>query len=170
QTVLNAVVVSAQEQVATLPLLTADEQDLILSSWNNTRTAYPNRSSLHRLFEAQVELAPDSIALVFQDEQLSFACLNQRANQLACYLLMQGIAPHTLIGVALGRSLDLVIAILAILKVGGAYVPLDPSYPMERLAYMLKDTNAPVLLTHQHLQARLPYHQARIICLDTIWS
>lgn len=125
---------------------------------------------IHQLFEAQVEQTPEAIAVVFEDEQLTYRELNQRANQLAHYLLGLGVRPEVLVGICLERSLNLVVGLLAILKAGGAYVPLDPAYPKERLAFMLADTQAPVVLTQAHLVEGLPAHQARVVCLDADWE
>src|SRR5262249_48676900 len=127
----------------------------------------PRQHCFHELFEAQVHRAADAPAVVFENEQLTYGQLNVRANQLAHYLHMHGVGPETRVGIFLERSLDLVVAVLAVLKAGGAYVPLDPPYPRQRLAFMLEDVGASVLLVHSCLRQQLPVRAAQVICLDT---
>jgi amino acid adenylation domain-containing protein len=125
---------------------------------------------IHELFEEQVQRTPDATAVVFEDYQLTYSELNRRANRLAHYLRCQGVAREVLVAICLERSLEIPIAIMAILKAGGAYVPLDPDFPRARLAFVLDDLNAPILLTIDRLVSRLPEHSAHVICLDTSWS
>jgi amino acid adenylation domain-containing protein len=125
---------------------------------------------IHELFEQQVELTPAAVAVEFQGEELSYLELNKRANQLAHYLRALGVGPDVLVGLCMERSLEMLVALLGILKAGGAYVSLDRTYPGQRLALMLKDTQAPVLLTQQRLVTYLPEHEARVVCLDTDWE
>jgi amino acid adenylation domain-containing protein/non-ribosomal peptide synthase protein (TIGR01720 family) len=167
QTLLEAIVANPQQRVSELPLLTATERHTLLVEWNNTFAEYPFDKCIHQLFEAQVEQTPDAVALVFQDQQLTYDELNSRANQLAHHLRSLGVGPDGLVGLCLERSLEMVVGVLGILKAGGAYVPLDPAYPSERLAFMLEDTQVEVLLTQQSLVEKLPSHQARVLCLDT---
>ena len=122
--------------------------------------------SVTQLFEAQVKQTPDEIAVVFEEQQLTYGELNIKANQLAHYLQNLGVKPEVLVGICVERSLEMVIGLLAILKAGGAYVPLDPAYPAERLAYMLSDSQASVLLTQSQLASSLPAYQGHVICLD----
>ncbi|NEQ30350.1 MAG: amino acid adenylation domain-containing protein [Leptolyngbya sp. SIO4C5] len=168
QVLLTGMVAQPQQPIAALPLLTLSERQTILSTWNNTRVDYPQRC-LHRQIERQVEQTPAAIALSFASQHLTYQELNSRANQLAYYLQAHGVLPDTPVGLCFERSLDLVVAILAVLKAGGAYVPLDPSYPSERLAFMLQDSQVPLLLTHSQLVATLPKHSATTICLDQGW-
>ena len=107
--------------------------------WTDTTVAYPRETCVHELFEQQVERTPDAVAVVFEDQELTYRELNERANQLAHYLRSRGVGPGTLVGLCLDRSLDLVVGILGILKAGGAYVPLDAEYPPPRLEFMLAD-------------------------------
>ena len=109
--------------------------------------------TLSELFEEQVERTPDQMAVVFEEQSLTYRQLNEKANQLAHYLRAEGVKTETLVAISLERSLDLMIGLLAILKAGGAYVPCDPSYPVERLQFMLEDTQAPLLLTQSSLQS-----------------
>jgi amino acid adenylation domain-containing protein len=150
-------------------LLSPNEQQQVLVEWNNTATTYPNHSCIHQLFEQQVNLTPDAVAVAFEEQTLTYQALNRRANQLAHYLQQLGVGPEVRVGLCLERSLDMVIALLAILKAGGAYVPLDPQYPQERLAFMLADARASVLLTQTSLRAQLPPTNAAVICLDNDW-
>ncbi|MDZ8136607.1 MAG: amino acid adenylation domain-containing protein [Nostoc sp. DedQUE04] len=169
-TLLEGIVANPQAKLSDLPLLTADELHQQLVEWNNTQVEYPQQQCIHQLFEAQVERTPDAVAVVFEDKQLTYYELNARANQLAHYLQRLGVKPEVLVGICVERSLSMVISLLAILKAGGAYVPIDPNYPQERLAYMLFDTQLPILLTQQSLVEQLPTHKAHIVCLDTHWD
>jgi non-ribosomal peptide synthetase component F len=167
---LGGLVANSEQRLSKLPLLTEAERYQLLVEWNDTQVSYPQDACLHQLFQAQVDRSPDSVALVFGNEQLTYRELNHRANQLAHYLQKLGVGPEVLIGVFMERSLEMVISLYGILKAGGAYVPLDPEYPPERVAFMVKDTQIPVLLTQQRLVARLPEHEARVICLDSDWA
>lgn len=147
--------------------MSAAERHKILVEWNNTQADYPFDKCIHQLFEEQVERTPNAIAVVFENEQLTYEELNYRANQLAHYLQSLGVKPEVFVGICVERSLEMVVGLLAILKAGGAYVPLDPTYPKERLAFMLADAQVPVLLTQEKLVEDLPEHQAQIVCLET---
>ncbi|QLE39379.1 amino acid adenylation domain-containing protein [Nostoc sp. C052] len=153
----------------TLPILKESEKHLLIE-WNQTQTDYPQQACIHQLFEAQVEKTPDAVALIFNNQHLTYKDLNIRANQLAQHLQSLGVGTETLIGICIERSLEMVVALLAILKAGGAYVPLDPGYPQERLAFMLSDTKVSVLLTQKELVTKLPIHTAFVICLDADWN
>ncbi|MDJ0729380.1 MAG: amino acid adenylation domain-containing protein, partial [Crocosphaera sp.] len=157
--------------ITQLPLLTAWEEKQLLVDWNNTQTDYPQDKCIHQLFEEQVKRTPNAVALVFENQQLTYEQLNQKANQLAHFLLQNyQITPDTLVGLCVERSLEMVIGILGILKAGGAYVPLDPNYPTERLKFMLEDSQVRVLLTQETLLESLPQNQAQLICLDKQWE
>ena len=145
QTILEAVAENPGERVSVLPILTEVERRRVLVEWNETRAEYP-RTCVHRLFEEQVLRSPEAIALVYEDRQLTYAELNATANRLAHGLRSFGVGPNVLVGICIERSLEMVVGLLAILKAGGAYAPLDPVYPQERLAFMLADLQAPVLL------------------------
>ncbi len=153
----------------TLPILKKSENNLLIE-WNHTQTDYPQQASIHQLFEAQVEKTPDAVALIFNNQHLTYRDLNHRANQLAKHLQSLGVGTEILVGICIERSLEMVVALLAILKAGGAYVPLDPGYPQERLAFMLSDTQVSVLLTQKELVTKLPTHTALVICLDADWN
>lgn len=125
---------------------------------------------VQELFEAQVKQSPDAVALIFENTQITYQQLNQQANQLAHFLQTLGVGPEVLVGVFLERSPTMIISLLAVLKAGGGYVPLDPSYPSDRLAFILQDTQLPVILTQLPLQPQLPAHTATVVCLDTDWT
>jgi len=169
KTLLTSIIAHPTGQLRDLQLLTAQESYQLLTEWNNTEIKYPQQQSIHQLFETQVERTPDAIAVVFQDQKLTYYELNAKANQLAHYLQKLGVRPEVLVGICLERSLDMVIGLLGIIKAGGAYVPLDPNYPSERLSYMLTDANFEVLLTQQSILESLPSHTAQMVCLDTDW-
>jgi non-ribosomal peptide synthetase component F len=170
QILLEAVVADPQARLKDLPLLTEAERHQILVEWNDNKADFPQDKCIHQLFEEQVAKSPEAVAVVFEDQQLTYAQLNAKANQLAHHLRSLGVKPDTLVAICVERSLEMVIGLLGILKAGGAYVPLDPDYPAERLVYMLQDTAAPVLLTQGRLKERLPAHQARTVCLDEDWE
>ncbi|MBO0797389.1 MAG: amino acid adenylation domain-containing protein, partial [Blastocatellia bacterium] len=167
---LEGAVDDPDRPISELPLLTRAERRRILYIWNDTVSGYPRDKCVHELFEAQVERRPDAVALVVEEEQLTYRELNRRANQLAGYLGKLGVGPETPVGFCLERSPEMVVGILGILKAGGTYVPLDPAYPKERLAFMLEDTRAEVLLVQQGLSEQLPEHQARVVRIDADWK
>jgi amino acid adenylation domain-containing protein len=134
--------------VGCLPLLSNAERQQVLVEWNATETDYPNDQCIHQLVEAQAEQTPEAVALVFEEQSLSYAELNIRANRLAHHLIDLGIRPDDRVAIGVERSLAMVVGLLAILKAGGAYVPLDPAYPEERLAFMLEDSAPVALLVH----------------------
>jgi amino acid adenylation domain-containing protein len=170
EVLLEGIVNNPQQPINYLPLLTETELGQLLF-WNQTQTDYPLNQTLVNLFEATVEKNPNNLALVFESQSLTYEQLNQKANQLAHYLIKNyQIQPDTLIGICVERSLEMVIGVLGILKAGGAYVPIDPNYPPERIEFMLEDSGASVLLTQsfltdQLLRARLEY-PPQVIYLD----
>ncbi len=170
QTLLLGMVADPQQCLRELPLLTENEQHQLLTEWNNTQADYPQDKCIHQLFASQVEKTPDAIAVVFQEQSLTYKELNQRANQLAHYLQKLGVKPEVLVGICVERSIEMIIALLAILKAGGAYVPLDPNFPSKRLSFMVEDSQIAVLLTQQNLLTTLPVSSAKTICLDRDWE
>lgn len=170
QTLIAGIVANPDEKVADLPLLTTKERHKLLVEWNQTQADYPEQSCIHQLFAAQVESEPDSVAVIFAEEQITYRELNARANQLARHLQTLGVGPDVLVGICIERSLEMIVALLAILKAGGAYVPLDTAYPQQRLSLMLADSQVTVLLNQQHLLAQLPEHQASVVCIDRDWK
>ena len=139
--------------VSRLNVLAEAERRQVLYEWNDTQAELPDKS-VAELFEEQVELRPEALAVVHGEERLTYRELNRRANQMAHYLRRLGVGPEQRVGIALERSVELVVAMLATLKAGGAYVPLDPEYPVERLRFMLEDSAPVVLLTQSEEQER----------------
>jgi amino acid adenylation domain-containing protein len=170
QTLLEGIVANPERKVSELPLLTEAERHQLLVEWNDTKREYPRDKCIHDLFEEQAEKTPDAVAIVFEDEQLTYRELNGKANQLAHHLRTLGVGPEVLVGICVERSVEMVVGLLGILKAGGAYVPLDPEYPKERVAFMLEDTKASVLLTQERLLGDLPEPDGRVICLDRDWA
>ena len=167
---LEGIAANSKQSISELPLLIQDERQQLLVEWNNTFAEYPQDKCIHQLFEEQVERSPDAVAIVFEGEQLTYRELNARANQLAHYLQTLSVGAEVLVGICVERSIDMIVGLLGVLKAGGAYVPIDSAYPEERIAYMLDDSQLPVLLTQKKLVASLPKHQARVICLDADWE
>ena len=170
QTLLSGMVDDPNQPVSRLPLLTQPECDQLLVRWNDTACEYPRTRCVHELFELQAERTPEAPALVFGGEDLTFAQLNHRSNQLARYLQKLGVGPDVLVGLCVERSVEMVVGLLGILKAGGAYVPLDPSYPAERLAFMLADARPAVLLTVQRLRQQEDSASLETVCLDADWE
>nr|WP_275899245.1 non-ribosomal peptide synthetase [Pyxidicoccus caerfyrddinensis] len=166
----EALVARPDAALASAPLLTPAERQQVLMDFQGRSEAYPRDVCLHTLIEDQARRTPDAEAVRFEDQALTYAQLDERASRLAAYLRHLGAGRESLVGVCLERSLDLMVALLGILKSGAAYVPLDPAYPRERLAGMLEDCAAPVLLTHRHLLGVLPAHASRTVCLDEDWA
>ena len=167
KTLLEGIAVNPEQRLSELPMLSDAERRQLLFEWNDTHREYPQQTCVHELFEQHATRTPDQTAAVFEDTEMSFAELNRKANQLAHYLQALGIKPDMRVGICLERSLEMLIGILGVLKAGGAYVPLDPLYPQQRLAFMLEDSQAPVLLTERHVMECLPEHSAHVVCLDT---
>ncbi|ONH53354.1 non-ribosomal peptide synthetase [Pseudomonas cedrina subsp. cedrina] len=159
QQLLQALTLPQTERLADLPSLPSAQRQLIVEGWNATAREYPLQCGVHQLIEDQVALTPQAPALVSGAQRLSYAELNRRANRLAHRLIEAGVGPDVLVGLAVERSIEMVVGLLAVLKAGGAYVPLDPEYPRERLAYMLDDSGVKLLLTQAHLLEQLPIPQ-----------
>ncbi|HLQ37998.1 MAG TPA: condensation domain-containing protein, partial [Planctomycetota bacterium] len=175
---LEAAVADASRPIGSLAILEPQERATILQGWNDTaheleghELAAPGIApmTLPALFAAQAARTPDATAVVFEDRELTYAALDAHANRLAQHLQSLGVGPETVVGLCVERSPEMVVGLLGILKAGGAYLPLDPAYPRERLAFMLEDARAPVLLTHSALLDQLPAHGARVVRLDADW-
>ena len=149
QTLLIAITENPDQQLSRLPILTEAERQQVLVEWNQTAHDYPHDKCLHELVEAQVERVPERVAVVCENRELTYREFNSRANQLAHYLRTRGVGPNVRVGICLPPSFDFAVAVLAVLKSGGACVPLDPNYPQERLAYMLQDVEAGLLVTQK---------------------
>jgi non-ribosomal peptide synthetase component F len=170
QTLLAGIAADPTQRLSQLPLLPEAERRQLLVEWNTTQTAYPHETCVHELVAAQAARTPDYVAIVYEGDCLTYRELNVRANQLAHYLRRHGVGPDVPVGLCMERSLDMLVGVLGILKAGAAYVPLDPAYPQARVAFMLEDSGAPVLLTHRPVLPALPEHQARVVRVDTDWE
>ena len=166
-TMVESFVVNADVSISQLPVMTECERDHLLNGFSKAKVDFPRDKCIHELFEVQAQLNPNAIALVYEEQTLSYQELNKKSNQLAHYLISHGVVPDTLVGICVERSLEMVIGLLGILKAGGAYVPLDPSYPKDRLSYMLEDSGVEILLTQQNLLEQLPLTKQQTICIDT---
>ena len=169
--VLDVVTRAPQTPLHAIDILTPEDKAQLLA-WNDTEAEYPQDQTVVELFEAQVDQTPEATAVVFEGQALSYAELDKQANQVAHALIEQGIQPDTLVGLCVPRSLEMVVGLLGILKAGGAYVPLDPDYPQDRLAFMVQDSSAPVVLSHSAVLDRLPPSQATVLQLDqpALWA
>jgi natural product biosynthesis luciferase-like monooxygenase protein len=163
---LSALAADPERALWALPLLGEEERRRVLVEWNATQREIPEGVCIHERIEAQVERTPDAVALICQGVELTYRALNERANRVAYQLRSLGVGPDVLVGLCVERSLEMVVALLAVHKAGGAYVPLDPTYPAERLAFMLEDSCAPVLLVQERLREKLPAYGGRILSLE----
>ncbi|TKI00830.1 amino acid adenylation domain-containing protein, partial [Bacillus wiedmannii] len=146
--------------------LTAEEQILLLEEWNHTQVNYSAEGMIHTIFEEQVKKTPEAIAAIYENEQITYKELEKRANQLAHYLQKHGVGPESLVGVYMERSLQMMIALLGILKSGAAYVPLDPTYPESRLRYILEDAGIEVLVTEENSESLFVSENIETICMN----
>ncbi len=153
-----------------LEILDDGERARVLEEFNQTAAPYPDEVCIQRLFEEQVERTPDRVALTFENQNLTYAQLNARANQLAHYLRARAVGPEVLVAICMERSLEMVVALLGVLKAGGAYLPIDPAYPRERLAFVLENARAQVLLTTEPLREHMPDQGVQLVCLDSDWE
>ncbi|MEQ1862554.1 MAG: amino acid adenylation domain-containing protein [Chthoniobacteraceae bacterium] len=165
-TLLESIAANPRQRLGDLPILTADEQRQLIREWNPRATVDAPEKTLHQLFAGQAARTPDAVAVCCDDARLTYAELDRRAAQLAHHLRALGVGPEVIVGLCVERSLDLVVGVLGILKAGGAYLPIDLAYPPGRLAFMLDDAQAPVVVTQKPLVARLPQHGATIVCID----
>ena len=169
ETLLNGVVENPARAICDLPALSEQEQHRILVEWNATQRDYPAHESIHTLFESRAKKCPESIAASFEGRQLTFGELNRKANRLAHYLRRQGVGPEVIVGVCVERGLDMLVSLLGIMKAGGAYLPLDSEHPEQRLAFMLAEAQAPVVITQLGLRSRLPAHPCKVVQIDEDW-
>jgi amino acid adenylation domain-containing protein len=175
RTLLEGLVHDPHRRVCEIPMLTQAERRQLLVEWNSTGAEYP-QLCMHELFEAQVERAPDGIAVVFtstssgdgEEQQLTYRQLNDRAEQLARQLRSMGVKPGVLVGICMERSVEMVVALLGILKAGGAYVPIDPAYPAERVDFMIEDSAMSFLLTQDRLRDGLQQGRHRVASVEKL--
>lgn len=170
EVLLQAVLNDPEQSIASLPVLTDGEKRQLLTQWNDSSRDYPRDTCAHHLFEIQASRTPDTEALLLEKKCLTYRELNEQANQVAHYLQQVGVGPEIPVGICVKRSLEMLVGILGILKAGGVYVPLDPTFPKERLAFMLEDTAASVLLTSKPLTEKLAPNGIHVVCLDTDWE
>ncbi|PZO88509.1 MAG: hypothetical protein DI626_01615, partial [Micavibrio aeruginosavorus] len=168
--ILKSAFSSKTSLISNLVELSPLERNTLINEWNDTAVDYPLHLCIHELFEDQALKTPERIALQFEEKSITYAELDARANKLANYLMSKGVTAGTLVGVYMDRSLELVVALLGILKCGAAYAPIDPSYPEDRRAYILEASAAPVLVTQEHLLETAPAGNCTTICLDTDWD
>lgn len=152
--------------LAKIYLISEEEMKTILFGWNQTEKSFEHDHCIHQLFEAQASMRPDAVALAYRDQEISYAELNTKANQIASKLITLGAKPDSLIGIFIERSIEMMIGLLAIQKSGAAYVPLDPAYPRDRIALMITDSEASILLTHSKLKNELPANKATVVFID----
>ncbi len=168
--ILKAVVQEPELHLSAIPILSIDERDLLLNRWNATRHEHETGRCIHDLVEEQAERTPAAIAIEHKDTQISYLELNRKANQLAHTLQKRGVGPGVLVGIYMQRSINAMLGVLGVLKAGGAYVPLDPTHPAERIAFMLSDSQAGVILTDETLAEKLPENSASVLSLGDDWQ
>jgi amino acid adenylation domain-containing protein len=166
QLLVKEILADHDKRVSLLQLLTESETRTILGQWNETSVNYGAFDNLHQLFELQVELTPDAVAVVYEDECLTYGELNRQANRLAYWLRSMGVEPDGRVCVLMERSIELVIGLLGVLKAGGAYLPLDPEYPPERLSFMIRDAGAKIVLTQERFTQNVIDLNLKTLCLD----
>ncbi|HFB67606.1 MAG TPA: amino acid adenylation domain-containing protein, partial [Calditrichae bacterium] len=169
-TLLQSVVENPDERIGLLNILPEEERRKVLIEWNATEEPRPENLCAHHLFEYRVLENPDAVAVAYLGQYLSYAELNQRANQLAHYLIRAGVRPEVKVGICMDKSLEMIVSVLGVMKAGGAYVPIDPAYPQERIAYMLEDSGVPILLTSAEVRSNLPPFEGHIIAVDAEWE
>ncbi|MGZ4164958.1 MAG: non-ribosomal peptide synthetase, partial [Tumebacillaceae bacterium] len=169
-TLLESIVQAPEQRLWELELLPEAEKQLLLVEWNDNRMAVTRDKCIHQLFEDQVARTPDRCAVVYGEARMTYRELNERANQLAWHLRSLGVGPETLVGLCMERTFDLLVGVYGILKAGGAYVPLDPAYPKERIAMMMEDAQAPVIVTQAKLQVDMERLDSVVVCLDRDWD
>jgi amino acid adenylation domain-containing protein len=159
-----------QQPLSSLSPLTEAERHQLLLEWNNTESSHALERCVNHLFEEQVRRTPDAAAVAFEEEELTYRELNARANQLAHYLKRLAAGPGLLVAILMERSIDMLVALLGVLKAGGACLPLDPSYPHERTSFMLEDAGVSVLLTEERLSDEMAELKTEVVCLDRDWG
>ncbi len=168
KTLLNGIAENPDRKISDLPILTEAETKRILIEFNETEAEYPQDKCIHQLFEEQVEKTPNAVAVVFEDESITYRKLDERANQLGHYLRSLGVGPEILVGICMERSIEMIVGILGILKAGGAYVPLDPIFPHERLKIMTEESEADVVLTQSALKKSSKKEGVKTVSIDKI--
>jgi amino acid adenylation domain-containing protein len=170
RTLLEGMAVSVDARIGELEMLSEPERQQLLVEWNRTEAPYSTDKCVHRLFEEQAAKTPQAVAVIYEEERLSYGELNERANRLAWRLRDLGVGPETIVGLMVERSIEMVVALLGVLKAGGAYVPMDPGHPRERLQFMVEDTQAAVVLTQTRFAEPMRGSSAHIICVEDEWD
>ncbi|MBC7878685.1 MAG: amino acid adenylation domain-containing protein [Anaerolineales bacterium] len=165
---LQNIVADPIKPVSTYSLLSDSEREQIVMDWNQTQTDYPREFRIHDLIQEQVKRTPNAVAVQFEEKSLTYKELDKRADQVAKVLTAQGVKAGTLVGLFVNRSIEMLIGLLGVLKAGGAYLPLDPSFPSDRLAFMIEDSGASIILTQTSLLADMPENKAQVLCLDAL--
>ncbi|WP_066383167.1 non-ribosomal peptide synthetase [Anabaena sp. CA = ATCC 33047] len=168
QTLVTSAVDNPETAINQLALLNESDRHQLLVKFNDTQVDFSDQKCFHQLFTEQVARTPDNVAVIFESQQLTYAELNSRSNQLAHYLQKQGVKPEVLVGIYMNRSLDMIISLLGILKAGGAYLPIDADLPVENVSLRLQDSQTPILLTQQHLAQELEIETVNVICVDEL--
>ena len=166
ENIVNLLVSNPNSTISSIEIVTPEEKHILIKEWNNNTRPFPENKTIHQLFEQQAKKTPQNIAVAYNDQTLTFDQLNKQANQLAHYLRKLGVGAETFIGISLPRSLETVVAALAVLKSGGAYLPIDPEYPEERIHYMVKDSGIRYLITQEDMIKRFAQHDLEIIALS----
>lgn len=167
---LDGIVAHPDRHISEYSLLAPEEEKRVLVEWNNTAASYPRDKCIHELFELQAASSPQADAVLCKNQKLTYEELNKRANQLAHYLIKNGVQRGTLVGVCMERSIELAVALLGVLKSGAAYVPLDPHYPEARIQFMMEDAGISILLTQQRLVPELPKSKLKYVSVDKSWN
>ncbi|HEY9849781.1 MAG TPA: amino acid adenylation domain-containing protein [Leptolyngbyaceae cyanobacterium] len=167
QTLLASAINNPEIAIAKLDILSPSERQQLLVEFNQTQADFPPYSSIHQWFEAQAQQTPNNIAVVFENQSLTYQELDTKANQLANHLISLGVKAEDIVALCVERSIDLIVGILGILKAGGAYLPLDPTLPSEALTFRIQDSQASILITQKHLINKLPQHQTPVVCIDS---
>jgi natural product biosynthesis luciferase-like monooxygenase protein len=167
---MRQIAADTSQAISQISILDDAEYRQLIVEWNDTETEFPRDLCVHQIIEKQAEQTPFAIAAAFEDREITYRELNTRANQLAHHLRKLGVGPDVMVGLYMERSIEMMIGLLAVHKAGGAYVPLDPTYPADRIAYMIEDSQAPVLLTQKKLLNDMPAHQAQMVCIDADWA
>ncbi len=170
QVLLSGVAAAPEAEIGSYNTLTESERRQLIVEFNDTAQEFPDGRCMHHMIEERAAAAPDSLAVIFADEQMTYAEFDARANQMANHLQKLGVGPDVMVGLFMEPSIEIMVGLLGILKAGGAYVPIDPEYPQERLDFILKDTEAPVLLTQERLVRDMGPREIHTICLDTQWE
>ena len=170
QQLLKGIIKSPDKEVSLVKLLSKEEIGQIVEEWNETSSEYSHDRCAHEEFEQQAHNSADAVAVEFGDEEITYAELNRRSNQLARYLMAQGVGPEVIVAICMNRSVEMIVAMLAVMKSGGSYLPLEPSYPQERLTFIIRDAQVGIALTQEELRQKMSAADVKIICIQSEWE